>query len=253
MNLVAKLILNRTKLIVVRENLSKKYLQDQNITKPKIYVTADPAFLLNPISELETLKILTNENINLKKPIIGINPSGLISNFSNNSNKNLVTILSKTIDYLIQNLNVDILLIPHVYGSSDDRIIINNIFNEISNKSRTNIIKNEYSPEELKGRIKECDLFVGARMHATIASISMCIPTVGIAYSHKMHGIIGEMLGQEEYILDIEILDYNILISKINKAWNERKQIIEDLEGKVPNIIEKSLSGGKLVKKFINP
>lgn len=39
-------------------------------------------------------------------------------------------------------------------------------------------------------------------MHATISSTSMLVPTIAIAYSHKIPGVIGEVLGNE-YIIDI--------------------------------------------------
>jgi polysaccharide pyruvyl transferase WcaK-like protein len=35
-------------------------------------------------------------------------------------------------------------------------------------------------------------------MHATIASTPMLVPTIGIVYSHEMHGIIGKILAQQK-------------------------------------------------------
>ena len=231
LNSIAKFILNRTKVIIVREELSKKYLDDNGITNPKIYVTADPAFLLNQISESRVFEILSEEGIaKIQKHLIGINPSGLISRFSGKGHQKaeeeFASIIAKVIDNLAENLNATIIMIPHVYTSNDDdRITINRIFRKVKNKSNVKIIKNEYTPQELKGIIGQCDLFIGARMHATIAATSMLVPTVGIAYSHKMHGIIGEMLGQERYVLDIKELDYESLISTINDAWENREKI----------------------------
>jgi len=80
----------------------------------------------------------------------------------------------------------------------------------------------------------------------------MLVPTVGIAYSHKMHGIIGEMLGQEKYVLNIEELNYETLISKINDAWRNRKEIEKELEMKMPMVKEKAMLNGKLVKELID-
>jgi len=150
------------------------------------------------------LNILSEEGINeIQKPLIGINPSGLISRFRGKGHQKaeeeFINIMAKVIDNLAENLNATIIMILHVYTSGvDDRIAINSIFHKVKNKSKVKTIKNEYSPQELKGIIGQCDLFIGARMHATIAATSMLVPTVGIAYSHKMHGIIGEMLNQSK-------------------------------------------------------
>lgn len=259
-NYIAKFIFNRTNLILVREELSKKYLDDNNITRPKIYATADPAFLLNPVPQSRIFEILSNEGIKeIQKPLIGINPSGLISRFMRGSHKKaeeeFSNIIARVIDNLVEHLNATIIMIPHVYGPTnkyDDRTIINRIFHKVKNKSNVKKIKSEYAPQELKGIIGECDLFIGARMHATIASTSMLVPTVGIAYSHKMHGIIGEMLRQEKYILDIKELSYESLTSKINDAWNNREKIKKELEMKIPMIKEKAMLNGKLVKELLD-
>ena len=258
LNSIGKFVFNRTDLILAREELSKKYLDDYKITNPKIYVTADPAFLLNVVPRLRVFEILFNEGINdVQKPLIGINPSGLISRYRGKGYRkdeaDLVSILAKVIDNLIENLNATVIMIPNVYtGDVDDRITIDSIFHKVENKSKVNIIKNEYTPQELKGIVGQCDLFIGARMHATIASTSMLVPTVGIAYSHKMHGIIGEMLGQEKYIVDIKELNYESLISTINDAWENREKIRKELEVKIPMVKEKAMLNGKLVKELLD-
>ena len=255
---IAKFVFNRTKLILVREELSKKYLGNSSINNPKIYVTADPAFLLNVVQESRVFEILSKGGIDeISKPLIGINPSGLISRFMEcehqKAEEEFANIMAKVIDNLVENLNATIIMIPHVYTSDDDdRIAINRIFRKVKNKSNVKTIKNEYTPQELKGIIGQCDLFIGARMHATIASTSMLIPTVGIAYSHKMHGIIGEMLGQKKYVLDIKELDYESLISTINDAWENREKIKKELKMKIPMVKEKAMLNGKLVKDLLD-
>ena len=249
---------NRTNLILVREELSKKYLDDNNIINPKTYVTADPAFLLNPFPQSSVFEILSEVGIGkIHKSVIGINPSGLISRFSGKerqkAEEEFANIMAKVIDNLVEHLNATVIMIPPVYTSNvDDRITINLISQKVKNKSKVKIIKNEYTPQELKGIIGQCDLFIGARMHATIASTSMLVPTVGIAYSHKIHGTIGEMLGQEKYVLDIKELDYESLISTINDVWVNREKIRKELEVKIPMVKEKAMLNGKLVKELLD-
>ena len=255
---VAKFVFNKTKLILVREELSKRYLYGAGITNPKIYVTADPAFLLSAAPQSRVFEILSDESINeIQRPLIGINPSELIGRFTEGkpleSKEKITEIMVHVIDNLIENLNATIIIIPHVYTSDvDDRIAMNRIFHNVENKSKVKTIESEYTPEELKGIIGQCDLFIGARMHATIAATSMLVPTVGIAYSHKMHGIIGEMLGQERYVLDIKELDYESLISTINDAWENREKTIKELEIKIPMVKEKAMLNGKLVKELLD-
>lgn len=255
---IARRIFNRTKLIILREELSKKYLDDNSINNPEIYVTADPAFLLDPAPQPRVFEILSEAGVDkIQKSLIGINPSGLISRFRGKEHKKaeeeVANMMARVIDNLIENLNATIVMIPHVYTNSvDDRTAINMIFREVKNKSEVKMIRNEYTPQELKGIIGQCDLFIGARMHATIASTSMLVPTIGIAYSHKMYGVIGKMLGQERYVLDIKELDYDSLISTINDAWENKEKIKKELEMKIPIVKERAMLNGKLVKELLN-
>jgi polysaccharide pyruvyl transferase WcaK-like protein len=258
---IAKFVFNRTKLITLREERSLKHLQAIGVNKPPIYVTADVAFILEPAPSLRIKEILAKEGIDEYRPLIGISVSKIISNYGfpelksrEDKYNEYVKLMSKVIDYLVDTLNVTIVFVPHVIGpgeGNDDRSVADDICKLIKNKDKIVSIKEEYTPEELKGIIGQCDLFIGARMHATIASTSMLVPTVAIAYSDKTHGIMGKMLGYEKYVLDVKDLSYDMLISKIDDAWENRDVIKKDLEIKIPEIKEKAMLNGKLTKELI--
>jgi colanic acid/amylovoran biosynthesis protein len=89
-------------------------------------------------------------------------------------------------------------------------------------------------------------------MHATMASTPMLVPTIGIACSHEMHGIIGKTLAQEKYMSDIEELEYGSLISKIYDACQNREGIRKELDLRIPKIEERVLLSGELVKDLVN-
>jgi colanic acid/amylovoran biosynthesis protein len=252
-NTIAKIIFNNVDLILVRENFSKRYLEYNHISNPDIFVTADPAFTLDAANDATLDKIIITEDLkNVSRPLIGINPSGLIGKISGVSEVHLAQIFADLIDKLISDWNATIVLIPHVYTSNlDDRSAIRLIAERVKNKKKLKSITNEYTAQELKGIIGMCDLFIGTRMHATIASTSMLVPTVGIAYSHKMHGIIGEMLGLEDYIIEIENLTYDNLVSVVHKAWLNREDLKEHLSKKIPIIRENAFQNGKYIKLLL--
>lgn len=259
---IAKFVFNRAKLITLREERSLKHLQEIGVNKPPIHVTADVAFTLEPSSNERINEILTKEGIEGHRPLIGISVSKIISNYGfpelksrKDKYNEYVKLMSKIVDYLVDTLNATIVFVPHVIGPgdyTDDRIVADDICKLIKNKDKIISIKEEYTPEELKGIIEQCDLFIGARMHATIASTSMHVPTVAIAYSDKTHGIIGKMLGQEEYVLDVKDLSYDKVISKINDALENREEIKKDLGVKIKTIKERALLNGKLVKEVVD-
>lgn len=260
--ILAIFLLNRVKLITLRERISRKYLEDLGINKTPMYVTADSAFLLEPAPTQKVKKILEKEGIKEgSRPIVGISVSKIISRYGFHDSSTLddkynkyIELMAKIVDYLIEILNATVVFIPHVIESwgNDDRTVADDVCKMIKNKRKAMSIKNEYTAEEIKGIIGQCDLFIGARMHPTIASTSMYVPTIAIAYSHKTHGIIGEMLGYGKYVMDIRDLKYNALTSAIDGAWSNRAKIMKELKSKMEDIKQQASLNGELVKKLIN-
>lgn len=252
LNWCATQVFQRIGLIILREDLSLEYLKKNNISRPKVFVTADPAFNLQPATSNVIEEVLIKENINIgpSNKLIGINPSELMSQMTNSDNYLTTTV--KLINKITAKPGVNVLLIPHVFSENvDDRECIRRIINQTPSKSQVFAIDNEYSPQILKGIIGRCDIFIGGRMHATIASTSMLVPTIGVAYSHKMHGIIGQMLGMDKYILDLEDYSYENLLRLLDEIETNAHEIKKELREKIPHVQKKADSNGKLVKQYL--
>ena len=255
---LARFCLNRANLIVVRENVTKDYLKGISVNIPSLYLAAEIAFLLEPAPPQKVREIILKENIKANKkngPLIGIGASALIYRAFKSKNKVYVALMAKVADYLVEKLNAQVVFISHViippkYGYHDDRFVAEEIYQLARNKNSVKIIKGDYSPEELKGIIGRCDLFMGARMHSDIASASMHVPTIALAWSHKYHGIM-RMLGQEKYVCDIGTTTFNELVSKINDAWSNRDEIGKKLASKTTELEESARYSGRLVKRLM--
>lgn len=243
----AKLAFSLIDLIIIREGITAQYLK--NLGVKKFMMGADPAFILPTIKKDALIKILNNEGILIDEILVGINMSQHIYNILGNK---YINVHAKLVDHIIEKLNANVVLVPHViHEGFDDRSVSSLTYSKIKNKKFVTIVNGDYTPEEIKSIIGTCDIFIGARMHATIASTSMFVPTVGIAYSHKMHGIIGEMLGLEDYVIDLKDLDHDILFKKVMKAWQAREQIREHLRKVIPKIKKKALKNGALLEKLL--
>lgn len=256
-HIIAKFILNKTTLIMVRENCSLEYLINMGIEKQKILLIPDTALILEPIDPESTEKILSEEQFDFcTNQMIGISLRDLF-------NENCVTlpvfenyfsIMCETIDYLVDEYKVDVLFIPHS-GISDEKYttkkVTLDIINKIKHKDKVHSIDGrEYAVEELKGMIGKCELFIGAYMHANVSSLSMCVPTIGLSYSHKFKGIF-EMMGQEKYVCDLNNLTFEILISTIENAWVNRDKIRNELMMKMDTVKREVMFSGELVENVI--
>jgi polysaccharide pyruvyl transferase WcaK-like protein len=242
----ARQVLNRVNLIAVREDITRQYLHEIGIQKPEIISVADQAFLMEPVSTDRVRDILDAEEIMKTKPFVGISPSHLIHKYAFPGMKKkeekfnqYVFTLKKFIDYVVSSGRFALILIPHsVPGSfatpdENDKALSREIYSSYAGSPDIYFLRGDYDSEEIKGIIGACELFVGFRMHSTIASTSLGIPTLAVVYGHKSHGIIGKMLGQEDCIIDITSFNaeqlFNELIEKFEFIQKRETEIHEEL------------------------
>ncbi|OQX22366.1 MAG: hypothetical protein BWK75_00930 [Candidatus Altiarchaeales archaeon A3] len=251
---IAKFILERIQIIMVREKNSALYIQNMGIKNKNIFLVPDAAFYLEPCSSNTAEKILENEGVSSSsKFLIGLSLRNLVidGNVPLPIYQNYTNIMAKTIDYLCNEFDVCILTIPHS-GLEYNKSLKKDIIDKVSNKNKIHRIeKREYTSEELKGVIGKCDMFIGTYMHANIAALSMCVPTIGLSYSYKFQGIF-EMVGQEEYVCDLKNLSYENIISKVNDVWSKKEKIRTELETRRIVIQKQVLFTGELIKKFLD-
>lgn len=258
--ILGKYIINKVDLITLREERSYKYLQKIGVTKPPMHVTTDLAFLLQSASPERVKEVMLIEGINKNiEPLIGMTVSQGVSYWAfpelTNSKERYtkyIDEMAKVVDYLVDRLSATIVFIPHsITPYSEDRNVGKDIYNKVNNKHKVKVILNDYTSAEIKGIISQCDLVVGARTHSVIIATSMCIPSILIAGSLNKPGIISEILEQEEWVYN-ETLDFNTLISKINKLLSNREEIREGLKPKAENMKERALFNGELVKELMD-
>jgi len=267
--LLAKHVLNKANLITVREEITGSYLSSFGISNPEIYLTADHAFLMQPAAEDRINEIFAVEKIGkYEKPTVGISPSRLIHKYAfpnivdkKDKYQEYVNVMLKIIEYINDTIDCSILLIPHSGAASamtpdeDDRAISREIFELAKNKYKLEIIEGDYDAHELKGIIGRCDMFIGCRMHATIASTSMSVPTISVVYGHKSHGIIGKMMGQEELIVEIEKFNseeyLSVMKSKIDYLYANKEDIRRELAKRAKIAENKALLNGQYIKELL--
>ena len=183
-------------LITAREPITYELLKEIN---PNTIRVADPAFTLDRV-DLPLPEGFINGNT------VGINVSPLIMDYGPKSCL-IIANYEKLINYIIDNTDMNICLIPHVvWEYNDDRTPCRLLYDKFKHTGRICII-NGGNATELKGYIARCRFFVGARTHATIAAYSSCIPTLVLGYSVKSRGIAQDLFSTDtNYVLPVQSL-----------------------------------------------
>jgi colanic acid/amylovoran biosynthesis protein len=160
---------------------------------------------------------------------------------------------AKTMDYLVTELNANIVMVPHDYTKAgDERILHSIILERMTNSDKVINLTGNYTASELKAVIGLCDLFIGGKMHANIAATSMSVPTVAIQYkeySQKFNGIM-RLLGQEKYVCDQLVFDD--VRQKIQEIWSQRESIRKILKTRTDVIQERGRYNAELLRNLVN-
>jgi len=258
---IAKRVLGKVALITVREPIAAEALSSLGIRTP-IVRTACPAFLLEPAKEEIAKAILLSEGVDTgDRPIAGMTITGfnfskeLISGdkYKTSRSEQELAPLVAVIENLVNDLDMDVLLIPHVYrttASGDfmpgpDGCVAEQIHQIVSSRAaeadreRVHLLKGYYSASEVKVVIGQCSLYISGRLHAGVAALSQAIPTVLVAYSLKFNGF-ARLLGQEMYVSNAlrGFLDAEDILTKIKNVWERREAVSAELASRMPAVRE---------------
>jgi len=235
--LAGKFILNHSKIICVREKNSLEYLKAIGIPSQKIFLVPDLAFIFQPSPSQDIENALRENNVNITTPhLVGVSLRHMVKHqyLSDYEHQKYVKTMSAMIEYVIERFDASVVIVPQLGFKKPYRLHLKEVTDEViknvKNKDRVyNIEKREYPAEVLKGIIGKCDLFVGTFMHANIASLSMCVPTVALSYGYKFEGIM-EYMGQKKYVSSVYNINFEDLISKVEDAWNNKEKIKKELK-----------------------
>lgn len=191
----------------------------------KVKVLTDMAFALPYGKEAYS--------VNKAKVNVGINVSSLLwdSDYAKNNKFGLKvdyqSYIYNLIEKLLENDVYVIHLIPHV--------IAHNSYDKPENDYRPCMeVKKKYSgnnsvicapafetPIEAKSYIANMDIFIGARMHATIGAVSAGVATIPFAYSKKFKTMFGNL--NYKYVIEARDLDTQTAINRTLEYINEYK------------------------------
>ena len=263
---ITKFCLNKANLVTLREKKSFEFLNDMGLTPPYIACTADLAFLLDPIPMPEAIELLKENGVEKKDtPLVGMTVAfdSIVYRYGFVDIKDPVEkykaharILAKIIDFLIEKLHANVVFFPHSTDArkeENDYKLACDIIKNVINKSRVINMQKDYFACQLKGMIGCCDLFIGERIHSVIAALSMKVPSIVLSNKTDVRvcGIIGEMLGQYDWIYNNERVDVTSLKQLIDKAWEEREVIQKKLETVIPAAMKLAMINGELLKEVM--
>lgn len=218
--------MNRAVTVFARDQLSYDYVK-KIAPKANLFLASDVAMGL-PFDK-KAFAFKKNEKTN-----IGVNISGLLwkGGYTGDNQFGLkldyVDFMTKILDKYSRDQSYQLYLIAHVIedGAYEDDYAV---CQELSERFDNIVLAPKFTnPIEAKNYICHMDLFMGARMHATIGAFSSGVPTIPISYSRKFEGVFGS-IGYNINI-DCKTLDTEEAFREVNNLIMNYRRIAKEME-----------------------
>lgn len=190
----------------------------------KVKVTTDLAFALPCDREMFTMKSSRK---------LGLNVSSLL--WDGGHNILLKTNYQKYCAYIIEHaykLGFDeVHLIAHVIDNDHPESLENDfrICKLLHEKYPNTVLAPPFeTPIEAKSYISHMTVFIGARMHSTIAAFSTGVCTIPFAYSKKFEGLFGNI--DYHYIVDGRLLNLDEAVNLTEQYISDERKLRESQE-----------------------
>jgi len=237
---ITKIILNRTKLIIAREDITVDTLKAIGVKKNLIVKSVDAGFLLKENEDF-VLKGIIPSKILFNKTLIGITVRNWLSK---NKQQNYEKEIARFVDKVLLDKNSLVIFIPQVTSviyADDDRKVATRIVKLIHDKNQIVNLTGRYNHYQIKTIYRNLDYLLGTRFHSVIFSLTSYVPSIAIEYEHKTSGIMKD-LNLSEWVIKIEDVTCDILINKFNKLKENKEQYLSTLNVNLPSYIKKAES-----------
>lgn len=196
-------VIKKATAVFTRDRISEKYVKKISGVDP--ILTCDLAFRL-PYKSRSSEKTGSARRIgfNVSGLLVSDKKEGTATEFTLKTNYD--EFVKRVLDYLISH-QYEVYLIGHVAAD----YTVNKILKE---KYPSVILAPEFdNPMDAKSYISSMDLFIGSRMHATIAALTSNTPVVPVAYSRKFTGLFENV--DYPYIADLQTEDTNEAVQAV--------------------------------------
>lgn len=209
-------ILNKVNIITLRDDKSDEELKSLNVTKPKVVITADPAFTIDKDFSLSG-KYFTNR--------AGVPADARLCVVSirewKKSSEHFGDELSKLLDYMVKTYGLYPLFVPLQYPQ--DLEISKCVIDKMEEKAY--IISRELTVAEMFSVLSEAEIIIGMRLHSLIYATTLEIPAMALVYDPKISAFM-ESINQPDWV-NIESFnceDAKKVLDLIITNKNEKKE-----------------------------
>lgn len=190
---IAKELMENAVCVIARDQLSTDYVR--SFSACDVMTTTDLAFALPFVRTAKNPGEKIRIGINISSLLVSDKTENTVVNFKLRTDYD--RFIERILAYLDASGRYEVYLIPHVGRDGADMFA--------SQYPDAHIVEPFSTPIQAKSFIANMDIFVGARMHATIGAFSAGVATIPTAYSRKFKGVYEGLM--YPYVIDLENME----------------------------------------------
>ena len=225
--------LRRTRAITLRDEASRILARKIGVPGERLALTADPAFLLEPVGEAEVDAILADAGVRPGEPLVGM----VVREWR--GAHEALGLLARIARTVAAEWGARTLIIPFQLPEDLE------VSHELSALApHTTLLDRELHPRALMGVIGRLDLLVSMRLHALIFASAQAVPAVGLSYDPKVEALC-EAAGQCWAPLSAP----GGVLELATEAWRQREENADARRTRAEDMRERAGRGFDVIER----
>ncbi|TET91159.1 MAG: 4Fe-4S dicluster domain-containing protein [Methanomassiliicoccales archaeon] len=248
-NFLRKSALRKAEAIILREDLSARYLKEQLGFDSK--VTIDSAFQ-NVIEDdylerYEDISDLVAKIESPKEKVVGITATTLSWHPVYREMKGLSQRILDSIRTVIEHLidrGYTPLLVPQLFGEQDDYSLLRGI--QSLDTEKILLLPPHVDSYAQQALFSKLYCVISMRYHPSIFAAKGYTPFISISYEHKIEGFM-ERLGLKDLMINVKDISAQAIIDKFTYIENNYAKVKEQLRNEVPRLVDESRETTRII------
>jgi len=246
---VTRYVLNLCDLVLPRDHLSFRTVNQLGIDAEKVQLVPDVAVNQPYISSKKARQLLEEEEVKLnRRPLVGM----AISRWKELDNQKYLLVMKVLCQFITMDLKGTVVLFsPNMPFRKEisDWEVAKGLYESLPIKENVILLSKIYTPSEFKGMQGELDLFLSTRMHAAILATMIGTPTITVNTQPKLLGYM-ELIHQQERACKVEDFTEERAKGLIQDTIKNSLQIKRDLRKARHELEERAATASKLLRKI---
>ena len=236
----SRLLLDRARLITVRDEDSAELLRRIGVARPPVHVTADPSFDMDPASEEAALSALCRAGAPDDRPLLGV----AVRNWK--AGDEWPSVLAEGIRKASERLAATPLFLPMHYP--EDVTFAAAIASEVG--AQAVVLQSPLLPGLAKAIVGRVDVMLAMRLHALMFAAAVGAPAVALSYDPKVTSFAGNLPGGLP-VLSTSGAGPSDIADAVEQAWERRADIRRELEAKLPDWRQEARKNASLALELL--